>query len=146
MTQPHPAAFASLQGSRQLIELLSSLPRHQMIRLRHDPLDLLPIEFDVQVHAEPAANADVRRPKVQLRLRFDHRLLRTRRCRAPEGKPSTVVVIRVHDEAALALEEPSRLPVTQPLLDGWVAHADGPELVKGTFHLLIMTLHTFTQT
>src|SRR5438132_1483370 len=64
-------------------ELLGS---HHSIGVLNDALHLVPVDVDVEPHAQPTAAADVRRPKETLRL-FGHAgLLGSRWCRAPDAE------------------------------------------------------------
>ena len=89
--------------------------RHRTVGIRDDLGDLGPVDGHVEVDAEPAAAADVRRPEVVLRGRRDERLLDPGwRC-APEPEPVVVMVVGVRDERLLVPDEPGRLAVAQPL-------------------------------
>ena len=86
--------------------------------------DLVPVDVrHVEVDAEPAATADVRRAEEALGLPIDVLGLRTRRRRAPEPEPVVVVVVAHVEERLLATDEPRRLAVAQPLRHLGQVHA-----------------------
>ena len=75
--------------------------------------DDVPVDLDVEVHAEPAAVADVGRAEVALRRLGDQRLLHVGARRAPEGHAVVVMLVREHHEGLLAADEPGRFAVAQ---------------------------------
>ena len=79
------------------------------VRVLDRARNLVPVEPAVELHADPAAVADVRRRGSSARLAGDQRLLHPGRCRAPEREPAVaVVVVEVHHERLLAAHEPGR--------------------------------------
>ena len=100
--------------------------RHDLPRIANQRLELVPVDLDVQVHAEPAPVTDVRRPEEAVRRRPDQCLLGARRRGEPGGTPVVVMAIGGRDELALP-DEPARLAVAQPLGSFRQAEADRAE-------------------
>ena len=75
--------------------------------------DVVPVLLDVEVHPDPAAAADVRRPEEPARIQRDPVLLRALRRGRPERHPVVVVPVGERDE--LLPDEPGRLAVAEPL-------------------------------
>ena len=80
---------------------------------RTSPLQLGPIDLDVEVHAEPAPVADIRRPEEPLGSGRNQGLLGTGRRSKPCCSPVVVMSIGRGHELPLP-DEPARLAVAQP--------------------------------
>src|SRR5689334_15764300 len=67
--------------------------RHRQVRVADNYLQFVPILRYVEVHAEPAARANVGRPEEAIRRGSDKPRLRIHRRGAPEREPVVVMVI-----------------------------------------------------
>ena len=86
----------------------------------------------IELDADPARGADVRRPVIRVRCLFDERLLQPRRRWEHYGHvPVTVMVVREPGEDAL-MDEERRLPVRQLLRRAWQRQTDSPHTPKLT--------------
>src|SRR2546425_9264575 len=85
------------------------------VRLLDRAGDRVPVEPFVELHADPAAVADVRRDKVMLRVGLHETALHPGRRRAPQRETTVrMVVVHVGHERLLT-DEPRRRAVTRAL-------------------------------
>src|SRR5215217_3914548 len=108
----------------------SPQPRSRRAQLRDEPLrrsaavavldesrELVPLLLDVEVGADPAVPADVRRDEVAVRRRGDERLLQTRLALHPQ-RPALLAVERVAHREQLPAHLPDGPADGRVVLDG----------------------------
>lgn len=112
-TEP-PASLAS--GSLLPVKHIQEPPRrHRAVGVNHQFPDLIPVEFNVQPHAEPTTMAHIRRAKETLRVPGNQELLRPGRCGTPERQYIIMMMVGIHHECLLVAYEPGRFAMAEAL-------------------------------
>jgi hypothetical protein len=92
-----------------------------------ESIQLVPVDGDVEIHADPPAVPDVRRAEEALRRALDEHLLDALRGGEPERPSIVVMAVRGGRELATVGREPGRLAVAQPLGDPWMRQTADPD-------------------
>src|ERR1019366_6222580 len=102
------------------------LGRHRAKGVLADRFEVVPVQPDVETHAQPSSTTDIRGSEEPLRIAGHQSLLDARRGRAPQMRKLVIMMAVGPEHQELLLDEEGRCAVARFLGDVRKSHTDRP--------------------